>query len=101
MIRTLLIALSLTGAAVQAETFRLAATTSFNNSGLSDVLLPAIARDIGLDVQLLVVGTGQAIRLGSPAMWMLFLYIPKLPSWPLWLRVTAATGEKSCITTLF
>ena len=65
MIRTLLIALSLTGAAVQAETFRLAATTSFNNSGLSDVLLPAIAQDIGLDVQLLVVGTGQAIRLGQ------------------------------------
>ena len=65
MIRSLLLALSLTGAAAQAETLRLAATTSFNNSGLSDVLLPAIARDIGLDVQLLVVGTGQAIRLGQ------------------------------------
>ena len=65
MIRAILIALTIAGTAASAETLRLAATTSFNNSGLSDVLLPAIAQDIGLDVQLLVVGTGQAIRLGQ------------------------------------
>ena len=47
-----------------AETMRVAVTTSFHNSGLSDVLLPAVARDLGLDVRLLVVGTGQALRLG-------------------------------------
>ncbi len=47
-----------------ADTLRLAVTTSFENSGLSDVLLPAIRRDTGIDVQLLVVGTGQALRLG-------------------------------------
>ena len=50
--------------AAHAETLRLAVTTSFQNSGLSDVLLPAIRRDTGIDVQLLVVGTGQALRLG-------------------------------------
>jgi tungstate transport system substrate-binding protein len=50
---------------LNAETMKLAVTTSFNNSGLSDVLLPAIKADTGLDVQLLVVGTGQAIRLGE------------------------------------
>ena len=50
---------------VTAETLRLAVTTSFENSGLSAVLLPAIKQDIGLDVQLLVVGTGQALRLGQ------------------------------------
>ena len=44
---------------------RLAVTTSFHNSGLSDVLLPEIARDLGLEVQLLVVGTGQALKLGQ------------------------------------
>ena len=49
----------------QAETMRLAVTTSFNNSGLSDVLLPQIKADTGIDVQLLVVGTGQALRLGE------------------------------------
>ncbi|MEL6522105.1 MAG: substrate-binding domain-containing protein [Pseudomonadota bacterium] len=49
---------------VQAETMRLAVTTSFHNSGLADVLLPQIKQDTGLDVQLLVVGTGQALRLG-------------------------------------
>jgi tungstate transport system substrate-binding protein len=48
-----------------AETMRMAVTTSFHNSGLSDSLLPAIERDIGLRVDLLVVGTGQAIRLGE------------------------------------
>jgi len=44
---------------------RVAVTTSFENSGLADVLLPAIKADIDLDVQLLVVGTGQALRLGA------------------------------------
>jgi len=49
---------------VQAAEMRMAVTTSLNNSGLSDVLLPQIKKDIGLDVHLLVVGTGQALKLG-------------------------------------
>ncbi len=65
MIRVLAVLAMLVGAQVQADTMRLAVTTSFRNSGLSDVLLPAIKADTGLDVQLLVVGTGQAIRLGE------------------------------------
>ena len=48
----------------QAEALRLAVTTSFHNSGLSDILLPVIRDDLEFDVQLLVVGTGQALRLG-------------------------------------
>ncbi|MGI9391693.1 MAG: substrate-binding domain-containing protein [Boseongicola sp.] len=48
-----------------AQEMRLAVTTSFHNSGLSDVLLPQIKTDLGIDVQLLVVGTGQALRLGA------------------------------------
>jgi tungstate transport system substrate-binding protein len=52
-------------ASVQAEDFKLAVTTSFENSGLSEVLLPAIKEDLDIDVQLLVVGTGQALRLGE------------------------------------
>lgn len=51
--------------ASQAQDLKLAVTTSFNNSGLSDILVPAIAEDTGINVQLLVVGTGQAIRLGE------------------------------------
>lgn len=50
---------------VSAETLRVAVTTSFHNSGLADVLLPEIAADTGLDLQLLVVGTGQAMKLGQ------------------------------------
>lgn len=48
-----------------ADTMRLAVTTSFENSGLADVLIPEIKADIGIDIQLLVVGTGQALRLGA------------------------------------
>lgn len=48
-----------------AEDIRIAVTTSFDNSGLADVLLPAIKDDLDLDVQLLVVGTGQALKLGE------------------------------------
>lgn len=59
-----LVALCVTGAA-WADTLKLAVTTSFENSGLADVLLPAIKEDIDLDLQLLVVGTGQALRLGQ------------------------------------
>lgn len=47
-----------------ADELRLAVTTSFQNSGLSDILLPEIKADLDLDVRLLVVGTGQALRLG-------------------------------------
>ncbi|MEO0892417.1 MAG: substrate-binding domain-containing protein [Pseudomonadota bacterium] len=60
----LLIALILWGSMAAAETLRMAVTTSFHNSGLADVLLPEIKADTGLDLQLLVVGTGQAMKLG-------------------------------------
>ena len=56
--------LTITTAAHAAE-IKVAVTTSFYNSGLSDVLLPQIKSDIDLDVQLIVVGTGQALRLGK------------------------------------
>jgi len=59
-----LAAMLIAGAAT-AQTMRLAVTTSFHNSGLSDILLPEIRKDLGLNVQLLVVGTGQALRLGA------------------------------------
>ena len=45
--------------------FKLAVTTSFHNSGLSDVLVPELEKDTGIIVDLLVVGTGQALKLGS------------------------------------
>lgn len=55
--------LSLSGA-IAGESLRMAVTTSFHNSGLSNVLLPEIKKDLNLDVHLLVVGTGQALKLG-------------------------------------
>ena len=65
MIRIIAALVILWGTALQAETIKVAVTTSFHNSGLSEVLLPVIKDDTGLDVQLLVVGTGQALRLGE------------------------------------
>ncbi len=49
----------------RADMLRMAVTTSFHNSGLAEILLPEIKKDTGIEVQLLVVGTGQAIRLGK------------------------------------
>ncbi|SDK56703.1 substrate-binding domain-containing protein [Aliiruegeria lutimaris] len=51
--------------AAGADVMKMAVTTSFHNSGLSEILLPEIKADLDLEVQLLVVGTGQAIRLGE------------------------------------
>ncbi|MGB3554380.1 MAG: substrate-binding domain-containing protein [Jannaschia sp.] len=58
----LLIALALP---LRAETLRLAVTTSLENSGLAGILLPAAQEETGIEVRLLVVGTGQALRLGA------------------------------------
>ncbi len=65
MIRFFVFILMLIGTSAAADTLRMAVTTSFHNSGLSDVLLPAIEEDTGITVELLVVGTGQALRLGE------------------------------------
>ncbi len=59
------VAFALSSVMATADTMKMAVTTSFHNSGLSDVLLPEIQKDLGLEVQLLVVGTGQALRLGE------------------------------------
>ena len=60
------IVLALWGCIASAQdVMRMAVTTSFHNSGLADVLLPAIAEDLNLEVQLLVVGTGQALKLAE------------------------------------
>jgi len=57
-------ALTIAGIA-RAEEMRLAVTTSFDNSGLAAVLLPRIRADLGFEIQMIVVGTGQALRLGA------------------------------------
>ncbi len=46
------------------NSFRLAVTTSFENSGLAADLLPRFTKKTGIRVDLVVVGTGQALKLG-------------------------------------
>lgn len=58
-------AMALSALPARADEMKLAVTTSFANSGLAEVLLPQIEEDTGITVQLLVVGTGQALALGT------------------------------------
>jgi tungstate transport system substrate-binding protein len=59
------VCLCLSAFTAKADTLRIAVTTSFENSGLADVLLPALKQDTGITAALVVVGTGQALRLGA------------------------------------
>ena len=59
-----LAAILLAGIAQASDSLRMAVTTSFQKSGLADVLLQEIEADLGLQVHLLVVWTGPALKLG-------------------------------------
>ena len=48
-----------------AETLRLATTTSTVASGLLDNILPAFEKTTGIEVHVIAVGTGKALRMGS------------------------------------
>lgn len=47
------------------ETLRLATTTSTQNSGLLDELLPVFEQESGIRVHVIAVGTGKALRMGA------------------------------------
>lgn len=53
------------GGGSEAEAVRLATTTSTRDSGLLDHLLPLVRQETGIDVAVLAVGSGQALRLGA------------------------------------
>ncbi|MEH6469785.1 MAG: substrate-binding domain-containing protein [Halopseudomonas sp.] len=56
--------LSLGSPLLQADTLRLATTTSTYNSGLLDAILPEFQRQTGTEVLVIAVGTGAALRMG-------------------------------------
>lgn len=60
----LLLGLFSLDAASDDSILRMATTTSTENSGLLKALVPRFESDSGLEVQVLAVGTGQALRLG-------------------------------------
>ncbi|MFN2363556.1 MAG: substrate-binding domain-containing protein, partial [Halarsenatibacteraceae bacterium] len=49
---------------IQAESIRLATTTSTEDSGLLDELLPLFTEEAGIEVDVIAVGTGQALEIG-------------------------------------
>jgi tungstate transport system substrate-binding protein len=51
--------------AAQDNTITLSSTTSTQNSGLYDYLLPMFTKDTGINVRVIAVGTGQAIRIAQ------------------------------------
>jgi tungstate transport system substrate-binding protein len=59
----LLLICALAGTA-QAAPLKMATTTSTQNSGLLDLLLPAFQKDTGIEVQVIAVGTGKALKMG-------------------------------------
>lgn len=63
--RLMIILLAMLCSPAAADRMRIAITTSFSNSGLADRLMPAITEDTGIDIELVIVGTGQALRLGA------------------------------------
>ena len=60
----LLFSLSAFSANEAGSRLRLATTTSTANSGLMDYLLPEFRKDSDIEVQVIAVGTGKALRLG-------------------------------------
>ena len=60
--RSLILALSLIAAPLQAGTILIQSTTSTQNSGLYSYLLPIFTAETGIEVNVVAVGTGQAIR---------------------------------------
>jgi len=58
--------LAIAGAAHgESQTITVASTTSTQNSGLFDWLLPQFTKTTGIEVQVVAVGTGQAIRIAT------------------------------------
>lgn len=53
------------GAEERARSIVLASTTSTDNSGLYEVLLPAFKRDTGIEVRVIAAGTGRALSIAS------------------------------------
>ena len=62
LINAIAIVFCLSGVAVAAQSIILQSTTSTANSGLYDYLLPIFAEETGIDVNVVAVGTGQAIK---------------------------------------
>ncbi|MCP5089161.1 MAG: hypothetical protein GY952_20460 [Rhodobacteraceae bacterium] len=63
LILVLLLCLNATTGAAQDKKLVLASTTSTQNSGLYDYLLPVFTKDTGITVHVVAVGTGQALRI--------------------------------------
>lgn len=62
----LVLAIAMATPALAADTFiTVASTTSTQNSGLFDYLLPIFEKKTGIDVRVVAVGTGQAIKLAE------------------------------------
>jgi tungstate transport system substrate-binding protein len=66
MLASIYLVLSFSAAASNSSSslLRLATTTSTDNSGLLDYLLPEFKKDTSFEVQTIAVGTGKALRLG-------------------------------------
>lgn len=65
MFKKILVTLVMTAFGAAQADVKLASTTSTQNSGLYDHLIPLIEADIGEEINVIAVGTGQALKLGE------------------------------------
>lgn len=65
VIMTILIISSLAGCSSEKKSIILATTTSTQDSGLLDYLLPQFEKETGIEVKVLAKGTGEALKLGE------------------------------------
>jgi tungstate transport system substrate-binding protein len=65
LVAALLLVLAASAAVAQEPFITVASTISTEESGLFSYLLPAFAKEIGIQVRLVAVGTGQALKIGE------------------------------------
>ena len=91
-----------TAAAVAQEPFiTVASTTSTEESGLFGYLLAAFTKETGIQVRVVAVGTGQALKIGERGDCDVVFVHDSQQSLPLSSRASASTAARSCITTSF
>ena len=87
--------------AAQDKSITVASTTSTEQSGLFNHILPAFTTKSGINVRVVAVGTGQALdigRRGDADVVFVTIARPRTSSWP---RAPAWIGATSCTTTSF
>ena len=101
ILAVVLLCLVAVAAGAQSTSIILATTTSTDNSGLLDELLPVFEERTGIEVKAVAVGTGAALRMASKGQADVVLTHAPSAEKPLVRRGTSSKGDASCTTISF